>query len=55
MGILVSTAVELSLGGRTLRPAGEYPGRRWGKTLGSVLPRQVGIDGPLALPHSGRR
>lgn len=28
VGILVSTAVELSLGGRTLRPAGEYPGRR---------------------------
>lgn len=30
VGILVSTAVELSLGGRTLRPAGECPGYMWG-------------------------
>lgn len=47
VGILVSTAVELSLGGRTLRPAGECPGQRREGTVGRALSRQVSIDGSL--------
>lgn len=47
VGILVSTAVELSLGGRALRPAGGCPGQRQGETVGTVLPRQVGTDNLL--------
>lgn len=51
MGILVSTAVELSLGGRALRPAGRCPGgQRWRETVGTVLPRQVGTDDLLLSP-----
>lgn len=43
VGILVSTAVEFSLGGRTLRPAGKCPWRKQGETVGRVPPRQAGI------------
>ena len=51
MGILVSTAVELSLGGRTLRPAGEYPGQRWGKTHWAVCcPGRWALMAPLLSP-----
>ena len=50
MGILVSTSVEFSLGGRTLRPAGECPWWKQGETMGRGLPRQAGIDGPLLSP-----
>ena len=51
VGILVSTAVELSLGGRTLRPAGEYPGRRWGKRHWAVCcPGRWALMAPLLSP-----
>lgn len=47
VGILVSTAVEFSLGGRTLRPAGACPWWERGETTGR---EQAGTDGPLLSP-----
>ncbi|KAL0599920.1 Voltage-dependent calcium channel subunit alpha-2/delta-2 [Plecturocebus cupreus] len=50
VGILVSTAVELSLGRRTLRPAGECMGWRQGKEAMERVLRAGSTDGPLFSP-----